>query len=103
MEEGEILSKSNEELWNWYSSEVDMEGEEFSKVRKGVDITFDIINYFDGFNINIKERAGVVLFGTKIVRKEDVDTELIKRRRIMCRYLIETYGKRSIASPRGVR
>lgn len=99
----DILSLNTEEMWNLYKREVDMNSAEFDIVRKGINISFDIINYFQGFNIRVKEKQGYVIINGKSVRKEEVDTELIARERIMAKYLLEVFGKTSIASVRSKR
>jgi hypothetical protein len=70
-------------------------------VRSGISINFDIIDYFQYFNIRVKEKQGYVIIGGKPVKKQDVDTELILRERVMSDYLLEKFGKKSIAGVRG--
>lgn len=102
----DIDSLNDEETWNAYVSIADLEDPDFDKVMNGIDIRFNIKNYFTEFGIRVKEKSGKILFyrngSTISYKKGDIDIEIIKRVKLMKEKLHETYGRNPVVTARGI-
>lgn len=99
---GEIASAGLEKLWIIYSgdSNIDMDSQEFLMVRFGIDLKFDICDYISGIDCEILEKGWKYRYGHKVWDLADVNTEILKRVRLMRESLMSIYDINSVASLR---
>lgn len=98
-EQLKIRALSLEEAWNVFKTEAEMTDQEYKQSRYGVEIKFDIYDYFMG-NIIIKQKKGLVKIGNATYRLTDLYTELELRERIMKDYLEEAFQEDELVTSR---
>jgi len=97
----EIRTLGFEEAWQLFKTEAEIGSEEYELARKGIEIKFDINDYFHG-NITIKGKTGKAFVRGKLYKSEDIYTEIEKRERLIKEWLLENFADEEIATPRGM-
>lgn len=102
MDEDRLLGGNDEQVWSYFDSLVENDNPIYAKARFGIGLLFDVKQVIEGFNINyLKERKNVIIINNKEINISDYYTEMSLRRKLMINYLLENFGKKSIAKPRG--
>lgn len=89
------------ELYNIFVLEMDDEKEgdreAYNEVRYGVNLKFDIYDFFNGV-VKVKEKTGVAIYKRKLWKLDKLWTELEKRRKIIYNWV--TDQEEEIMKPR---
>lgn len=90
------------EMYNVFIVEMDEEKDKdvYALIRLGIDLEFDIYDYFNGI-MEIKRKAGDVVYRNRIFKLADVWTELEKRRKLLYNWIEENTGLNLGLEPRG--
>ena len=97
----EIRKMSLEETWQMFKSEVDIHSKIYEKIRFGVEVKFDINDYFANW-FNVKPKTGTFFIRGEARKSENVFTELEIREKAMKQWLLENFGDDDFVSPRGM-
>jgi len=97
----DIRTLSLEEAWNTFKTEIGMTEKEYRQARFGVSIRFDINDYLKG-RIAIKSKTGKAFIKGSSYNLEEFETELEKRERVIKEWLLENFGDKEVATPRGM-
>lgn len=97
----DIRTLSLEEAWQTFKTEIQMDEAEYRLARFGCDIRFDINDYLKG-RIAIKGKVGKAFIRGCAYMLEDFETELENRERVIKEWLLDNFGDKEIATPRGM-
>lgn len=98
----DIQEMGLEEAYNYFILLIPSTTKEYNQARYGINIKFDIYEYFRG-NLKIYQKKGIVVIHKQIIKLDHLYTELENRTKIIKKMLLEAMGQENeITTMRGI-
>lgn len=95
----DIMLLPIEEAWSIFKV-LEADNLTYTKIRFGFNLKFDINDYIKN-RITFKNKAGLAIIRGRIIKIEELETELELREKEIKTWLNENYGNKPLTRPRG--